>query len=275
MNVLYWSGPSFLFFYICVVICVFFMTGKLFRKREEQSSPPLQLSGELDVLFISWLKSRGKGVLELIAGLLIERGFLEDMGDGQLIRTDKVKSADDDFSEYEEKILMHYSTSNSLLSSTNLITPLTKGYYELAVRKHMLLTEKQLSSRRKIAACGVTLMLLLGAAKLYIALSTGHHNVLYLVLCMIFSCVIYYFVFISSSRGMVNSRYGKDYIDRLILPLSEEVKPEIKMLVCILVGQSIISSTVSSASDSYINSSSDVGGGSSCGGSGCGGCGGD
>jgi uncharacterized protein (TIGR04222 family) len=276
-------GPEFLVFYIIIGAIVITALTLLRHSGEASDTPKVNLS---DPYMIAFLRGGKNESLRVVTMSLVDRGLLTTGATKTTIQSTEAAWGKTR-SELEQKVLRHFTPSaeaNTLFKTTEA-NPHMQRYEEDLTRLGLLPDEQQKEGR--LMRMGVALLIVVGVAiiKLYVALTTGHTNVIFLILLAII-CTI---AIVKIARPRQTSA-GKRMIDDLQTlfgglkqkssQLQNGASPAEFALMAAVFGMSTVpyAKTMfpqggSSSCGSACGSSGD--GGGSCGGGGCGGCGGD
>lgn len=278
------SGPDFLITYYFLVVVLWVITKALLGSWPRSSKVIMPTKLDASPYFIAWLKHREDGALLQGVGTLLQKEYLEQTKENY-VRT--VKTPANDLDENDRKVLKHFAREKHVLSVSRLIKEICGRYEKHARAQALILSERQLLIKRRIVKAGALLILALAAYKLFVALITGHSNVLFLVFSAPILSLIYY-ISCRPKSSVVNSATGNALLEHyrcLLSCLREKDKAQVWLLwvlagtvtMAALVVPSPASASAGAGGDSggdNFSSSSDSGGGDSGGGSGCGGCGG-
>jgi uncharacterized protein (TIGR04222 family) len=273
-------GPEFLLFYVAlgaaILLCTF-----LVRHLGEPGDPPkVNLS---DPYLIAFLRGGKNETMRVVTMSLIDRGLLSAEGT-------KISASENAFGKaapgLEQTVVRHFNPSaeaTTLFKMKDADPQMTQYENELT-RLGLLPDEEQKDARMLRMAVAFIAVLIPALVKLYVALTTGHTNVMFLIFLAIFFTVV--LVIMSRPR---RTRAG----DRMVADLrtlfgslkerGEQsrwgVNPAEFALMAAVFGMSTVPESKklfpqSGSSSCGSSCGSSDSGGSSCGGGGCGGCGG-
>lgn len=271
-------GPDFLVFYLMISAIVITALALLRHAGEGSDTPKVNLS---DPYLIAFLRGGKNEALRVVTMTLLDRNLLAAAGT-------KIASTEAAWgkarSELEQKIVKHFTPSaeaSSLFKTKEADVDMRR--YEEELTRLGLLPDQEVKQAR-LMRMWVALLVLLGiaAAKIVVALNTGHSNIEFL--CVLAVMVTVAVVMISRPR---RTRAG----DRMIADLRtlfgtlKSRGPELQggsspaefALMAAVFGMATVPSAKKlfpQGGGSSCGSSCGSGGGSSCGGGGCGGCGG-
>jgi uncharacterized protein (TIGR04222 family) len=274
-------GPEFLVVYLSLGAIVLLATFLLRHAGEPADPPKVNVS---DPYLIAFLRGGKNEAVRVVTMSLIDRGLLSAEGT-------KISAADNAFGKaatpLEQTVVRHFNPSaeaNTLFKMQEADPQMNKYENELT-RLGLLPDDAQKDSRLLRMAVALVAVLFPAFMKLYVALTTGHFNVMFLIFLAVFFTVV---VVIMSRprRTRAGDRMVKD-LRTLFGSLKEratEVRYGASPTEFALMAAVFGMSTVPDAKKLFPQSgssgcgsscgSSDGGGGSSCGGGGCGGCGG-
>lgn len=273
-------GPEFLLFYVVVSAMVITAVALLRHSGEPEDTPKVNLS---DPYLIAFLRGGKNEALRVVTMSLVDRSLLVASGT-KLAATEAAWGKAG--TELERKMVRHFTPSAevSSLFKTPEAEPEMRQYKDELTRLSLL--PDQGMKQARLVRIFVALFLLLGLAvtKIYVALSTGHSNIEFLVLLMVAVSIG------AAVAGRVGRTRAGDRMIADLRTLCEGLKqrssqlqngasPVEFALMAAVFGMSTVpyAKTLfpqagSSGCGSSCGSSGD--GGSSCGGGGCGGCGG-
>jgi uncharacterized protein (TIGR04222 family) len=273
-------GPEFLVFYLIACAIVITALALLRHSGEPSDAPKVNLS---DPYLIAFLRGGKNEALRVVTMSLVDRNVLATAGT-KIVATDgawgKTRS------EFELKMVKHFTPSaqaSSLFKTKDADPEMNRYEHELT---HLGLLPDEEQKRSRVLRIWLAMAVVWGLAftKMYVALTTGHNNIQFLIVLAI---LIPIGVLIAGRPR--RTRAG----DRMVADLQtlfEGLKqrgPQIQngaspgefALMAAVFGMSTVPyakklfpQSGSSGCGSSCGSSSS--GGSSCGGSGCGGCGG-
>jgi uncharacterized protein (TIGR04222 family) len=274
-------GPEFLVLYMVISAIVITALTLLRHAGEPMDAPKVNLA---DPYVIAFLRGGKNESLRVVTMALMDRGLLTTGATKTTIQATEAACAKTR-SELEQKVLRHFTPSAE--ASTLFKTKEADAHmlqYEDGLTGLGLLPDEQQKEAR-LMRMGVALLIVVGIAiiKLYVALTTGHTNVIYLILL----AVLFTVVIVKVARPRQTSA-GKRMIDDLKTlfgglkqkssQLQNGASPAEFALMAAVFGMSTVpyAKTLfpqggSSSCGSSCGSSGDGGGD---GGGGCGGCGG-
>jgi len=180
MNPFDLHGPDFLLFYfvLSVVLPVVLVLGRRFR----ESGPPPSL--QLDDPYLLACLSRGlQEVIRVSTISLVDRGFLQ-VSKGVVSRKAESPTIDPSQPEIEREVVGHFRVQQSLKSAFGKSTgPMESAKrYEEKLQQYGLVPDRD-SRRTRWLWTGLTatVLFVVGAAKVLIALDRGHSNVFFLI----------------------------------------------------------------------------------------------
>ena len=275
-------GPEFLLFYVALGAAVLLVTFLLRHAGEPADPPKVNLSDPYQIAFLRGGKNEA---LRVATVSLIDRGVL--LADGT-----KITASESAFgkaaSPLEQTVVRHFNPSAEVTTLFKMkdADPQMNQYENELTRLGLLPDEEQKDARLMRMAVAVAALLIPALVKLYVAVTTGHFNVGFLIFLAIFFTVVV--VLMSRPR---RTRAG-DRMVKDLRTLFESLKqrgaevrsgasPTEFALMAAVFGMSTVPESKklfpqsgSSSCGSSCGSSSGDSGSSSCGGGGCGGCGG-
>jgi uncharacterized protein (TIGR04222 family) len=273
-------GPDFLLFYVVVSTMVITAVALLRHLGEPEDTPKVNLA---DPYLIAFLRGGKNESLRVVTMSLVDRGLLAASGT-------KLATCEGAWgkacSELERKIVRHFTPSaeaSSLFKTPEAAPEMLQ--YENELTRLGLLPDVGMKQARLLRTCiGLFTLLGLAVTKIYVALTTGHKNIQFLIVLMI--AVSIGTAFAGRAR---RTRAGDRMIEDLRTmceglkqrssQLQNGASPAEFALMAAVFGMSTVPyaktlfpQSGSAGCGSSCGSSGD--GGSSCGGGGCGGCGG-
>lgn len=282
-------GPLFLVVYYVLVIALWQLTKALLKNWPRLPKETLLPNANISPCFIALLMHRKDGVLLQGMGVLLQRGYLEKGKKLDYYRA--AKTSDSELEDSERRLLAHFSKAKYAFTVNGLIDRISNEYEQQAREEGLILSERQLRTQFRIALGGGLLIFALAVYKIWVALMTGHSNVLFLAISAPILAIAYYLRFKPRDR-IVNSPKGRALLDYYLTQLSHLSNREGAQawLYLVLVGTVSIDSFFMTSYARHVNSGSagsggdgspsssdsggDSGSGGDGGGSGCGGCGG-
>lgn len=299
MNPFDWRGPEFLLFYIVFALIVFAVTTAI-RKRMERS-----MLGEVDPqrivadpYLIACLRGGVPEAMRIATVSLVDRGLLTVTG-SRMKRREGVHS-EYAYAKLENRIIEKYESADEgskIFTDSNILA--AAGEYETKLKDLGLLPNKSVDAARRSLYIGmVSVLVLVSAIKIIVAIARGRTNIAFLVILTVVAAVM--LKGIAFPRLTVRGRDMINDLQRLYAGLRERSRSikgngkttEVSMLGAVYGVNTIPVSAApytndlfpqatSSSSSSCGSSGSSCGGGSSCGsscggggcGGGCGGCG--
>ena len=296
-------GPEFLVLYsvYCLIVIALAV---VWSRRCDPLPFGTSLPGEPraggDPYELAWLRDGRDGMLQTALVSLTQRGFVQVL-DGQAQRTTLVPQSLRPVEQIVYTALQAPRSVRRMLDDYSVRINLANAAaaYEARFRQAGLATTPTERTRVHVArGVGIAAVLGLGLFKLMAAISTGHYNVLFLILIAIVTTVV---IALLCRPLRLNAR-GRAYLKQLtttytawrMAPAAASADVDMLPLYVGLLGTSVLAGTEyddlnrqlhpqasASGGSSGCGSSScsgggssDGGGGSSCGGGGCGGCGG-
>lgn len=269
-------GPEFLILYL-VVCALVTLAAFLLRHSGEPSDPPrVNLS---DPYLIAFLRGGKFEVLRVVTMSLVDRGLLTATGT-KLAASEKAFGKAS--SELEQKVVRQFNPSAEASSLFRMkdAEPEMRRYEHQLTAFGVLPDAEQKDARLMRMTVALILILTLAAAKIWVALATGHTNIQFLiVLAVLFTVLI-----VTACRPR-RTRAG----DRMVADLrtlfeglkqrSEEIRNGSSPAEFALMAAVFGMATIPDAKKLFPQGGSSCGsgcgsGGGSCGGGGCGGCGG-
>jgi uncharacterized protein (TIGR04222 family) len=273
-------GPEFLVFYLIVCTLVALAAYLLRHAGEPADTTTVNLS---DPYLIAFLRGGKNEVLRVVTMSLVDRGLLSAAGT-------KIAAAEGAFgnarSELEQKIVRHFNPSAEATSlfKTTEAEPEMRGYERQLTQLGLLPDAEQKQARLLRMTVALAVVLGLAIVKLYVALTTGHSNVQFLI----FLAALFAFLVIRISRprlSLAGERVVADlrtlcaglkersqHIQNGASPAEFALMAAVFGIAAIPTGKKLFPRAGGSGCGSSCGSSSSCGG-SSCGGGGCGGCG--
>jgi uncharacterized protein (TIGR04222 family) len=275
-------GPEFLLVYVALGAAVLLVTFLLRHAGEPADPPKVNLSDPYQIAFLRGGKNEA---LRVATMSLIDRGVL--LADGSKITATETafgKAA----SPFEQIVVRHFNPSAEAKTLFKMkdADPQMNQYENELTRLGLLPDEEQKDARLMRMAVALAVLLIPAMVKLFVALTTGHFNVGFLI----FLAILFTVVAVKMSRPR-RTRAG----DRMVKDLKTlfdslkqrgaEVRsgasPTEFALMAAVFGMSTVPEAKKlfpqaggSGCGSSCGSSSGDSGSSSCGGGGCGGCGG-
>lgn len=304
-------GPSFLFFYGCIIAATLAMCWWRLRAADPTADlPPLPLRANPDPYEIAYLRGGENEVTRLAIFDLIQRGYLkasEDKkwwgGKDQRLARAPGHPHPRHLSPTELKVFRFFSSSRTAaeIFQPNSLPKDLQGLcqdYEIKLQDEQALCPAEVSEAAwRIGRVAAVILLGVGGYKLTVAIAKGHFNVIFLIIMCIGSLVGLAVV----CRPPRLSKLGRDYLKRL-QGVFERQKPKAGaaaagvadttlLLLVSLFGVSVLTETSYAYLGEMFRRSTAGGGswgggcgggcgggsgcgGGGCGGGGCGGCGG-
>ena len=299
LNPLNFPGPTFLMFYFVVAVIVNLWIRRHFRQHEARGSKPR--SNMIDPYKIAFLRGGTEETIKIATFSLIDRGLLVQqekegglvLGKRTLLATKNAEAINLVRRPLEQAILEKYKIPwepSDIFTDPKVLLECEKFEEELGQMK--LLADSTAFSQRIGLALFIAAVLIIGlpAAKIAVALSRGHHNVLFII---IFTVIASLFLFAAYKKR--TTAFGEAFLEdqqtlfgalkrraQRILPGGQT--NEAVILASVFGFAALPSGTFpfahklrprppNSSNNSCGSSSGSSCGGGSCGG-GCGGCGG-
>jgi uncharacterized protein (TIGR04222 family) len=290
-------GPSFLGFYGCVVVATLLWCWWRARKLDPTGEmPPMPLPAEPDPLEVAYLKGGANETTRVTVFDLIQRGYLEihepSRALGLFKREKQIRRAAKALdprllSPVERTVYAGFSTPQTaaeVFRSSGLpgcVEAVCQKYQEGLQAENLLFPEEQRNKVYLLSGRGALVMLGLAGYKLFVALEKGRHNVAFLIIMAVLSCLLLAVV----CRPPRQSKRGRDYLARLE-SVFERLKAQaywttgpqadaLLLMSVALFGMSALENTLYADVGNLFRGGNVMGGGG-CGGGGCGGggCGG-
>lgn len=272
-------GPEFLVFYVAACAMVTLAAYLLRHAGEPADTPKVNLS---DPYLIAFLRGGKNEVLRVVTMSLVDRGLLAAAGT-------KICAAEGAFgkarSELEQKVVRQFNPSAEASSPFKITEaePEMRRYGHELTRLGLLPDDEQKGARLLRMAVALVVVLGLAIVQIYVALTTGHSNVQFLI----FLAALFAVAVIKLLRPRLTSAGERMVADLRTLfgglkQRSQEIQngssPAEFALMAAVFGMATIPDAKKlfprGGSSCGSGCGSDSGGGSSCGGGGCGGCGG-
>lgn len=179
MNPLDWSGPSFLAFYVVLCVSALILFQVMRARTEREGSALTTLT---DPYEIASLRGGDREVIRTVVLSLLDRGLLERRDPRTLVTTSS--NAVDSVRRPIEKAVLSVCSEGArpdYLLHADLIRAPAASFSKSLMRQGLLADASDRRRRGWFVLVCVVVILGLGAAKLQIALSRGHHNVWFLI----------------------------------------------------------------------------------------------
>lgn len=204
-------GPDFLLLYGSVIILITIVCGWFVQDPTKNQSLPL-IPSQPDPYEIAYLRSGALEVVKVAILNLIQRDYLQ-VSEQLIIRT-----ANDNLSELqpiELAVLASFSSTSgtqSVESIAEKVQPYCKIYEEKLDNEQLLYAQQWQAANIQVGLIAATIILSLGAYKLFIALGKGRHNVGFLTMMAVLS--IMFIIWFASRRSRLSIR-GEAYLKQL------------------------------------------------------------
>jgi uncharacterized protein (TIGR04222 family) len=283
-------GPEFLALFIAICVVIYFLVSGAIAVGERTPGDAPRIR---DPYVIAYLRGGLEGLIRVVTLSLVLRGLLQL--DAERLRTADPTEIDRANVPIEKVILAACRRRAALeqIQSTTGVRTVGEEYRRHLLDRDLIANEAMELRRRLVVLIGVAVVVSLAIAKIFVALNTGHTNILFLVIVTILATII--LVHKLGNRG--NRTRRGDAVLRDLSALFDTLKvrrgglsatavPELT-LVAAVFGIYVLPGQDSrlwrkifpepATSDSSASSSSSCGssgcGGGGCGGGGCGGCG--
>lgn len=279
-------GPEFLiFFALYGSIILLFIRHKIRLNESSTEVPKLSLTDPYEIAF---LRNGEDEVIRICTLSLLDRGLLE-LTNANILKTKIGISVENARRPVEQKILTKFiePTEFKKIFEDEELKKICLEYEEGFVKNNLYASPRKMAFRLKFVSLGIVLIGGVGVVKILIAISRGHHNLLFLV----FLLLAYLFIlgrFFLKKRTSLGDQVLED-LKNLFKNLKERsfalspggLTNEVA-LVAAVFGVSVLSKQnfpfiqqLFPQANPYTNTSCGSSCGSSCGGGGCGGgCGG-
>jgi uncharacterized protein (TIGR04222 family) len=310
-------GPAFLFVYACIILLTLVVCWWRMREADPTANlSPLPLRSNPDPYEVAFLRGGTNEVIRLAIFDLIQRGYLKHAeqhkwsGKTEQRISQAYKHPDPrHLSPIESKVFDFFSSpriATDIFQTDSLSGEVEKLCLDYGLRldaEQVFCPDEVRSAAWRIGLQGTAVIVGLGGYKLLVALSEGHHNVMFLIVLAVASV----FLLVKICKPSRLSARGRDYLSRLQGSF-ERLKPKAGIvgggvpetalpLLVALFGVAALTGTSHAyfsqmfkrsgtsgggcgggcgggGASSGCGGSSGCSGGGGCGGGGCGGCGG-
>jgi len=193
------SGPAFLMFYALWIAAIFSLTALYARRLIYPGTLPELLKGREDLYELAYLHRGQRGLYEVAVVKLFKAGLLKEVENQvRVLRTDQeaVEHFQEPLNGIESAALKHFAAGNPAKSAPDFLEHHFPDFESRLVRKGLLISLGQWSRFYWASVAGLGAIMILGVYKLAAALLTGHFNVLFLCLMLVFAGVAYAYVFL-------------------------------------------------------------------------------
>jgi uncharacterized protein (TIGR04222 family) len=173
-------GPEFLVFFSLFALVLSILLHSLRTRNEATETQTFDLAQ--DPYQIAYLRGGRNHLIQTAVFSLVDRGFL--LVRGSHLRTTGHDAASKVRKPLEKAILKTFLKEgevSSLFSDPHVIEQAESFGDQLKIRR-LLPDEGQVSYRRKLFLTGMVLLWTVAGTKIYVALSRGHRNILFLIL---------------------------------------------------------------------------------------------
>lgn len=271
------------------------MTGRVTKRcLNGHGDVPELLRGNESAYEMAYLDRGKRGVFEVALFKLFNMGLLKKgNADYQILQIDSsaAKTSLETLEGIETDLLRYFARARLALDVPDVMLRHTRLIDETLVGRELLISTRQYKKVLFTAVTGLFLLIGMGVYKLIAALHTGHSNIIFLLILMIFSSYVYCKDFFSLSDKSMQKRRteaGEELLVRLRNSCGPAQKADLEnmnfdyslLLPVAVFGVSILPSAAYpldiAARQAILTSGGEGGGGCSggCGSSGCGGCGG-
>ncbi|MDR3556090.1 MAG: TIGR04222 domain-containing membrane protein [Syntrophobacteraceae bacterium] len=219
------NGPQFLVLYIGAILVALLAGFILVRKsgggEPELPTPP---PSHPDAYETAYLRGGQREVILVAVFKLIRAGRLASVAKGRKIGRVDTAENPAGMSEFERLVYAVFETPQTLANACKrLSAPVAAHFSPLDQRlsDQGLITSRAAKSRaRRVMAVLLAVILGLGGFRLIHALSVGHHNVGFLVVCAVFGSLL--IIRVSSPPQL--TRLGREYLKQLQTQVREGMK---------------------------------------------------
>lgn len=206
-------GPEFLLFYIVLGTAVIIWIGRRLHRIESATPEEVELAvNEIakDPYQIAFLRGGRAEIIRVAVVSLLERGLLQASGENLatagMDAKEKVRRNLD--KAILAKFLKAQSARNVFLDAIVLEEAVVAG--EPLMEKKLLPDRNIKSDRRALCIRGVAFLLGIAGIKIYVALSRGHTNIVFLIILAILALII-----IAAMTHQVRTTFGNQVFDKL------------------------------------------------------------